>query len=862
MPSFSETVAMIFRVEADTSGAKKDLQGFESAVTHQAGAINSSLTKGFEELAGKIGISSEAATGLVQALGPVALAIGGIAVGIGAMAEGTKELLHLAEAAAEYGAQIYQASLKTGVSAESLSAWKVGAAEAGVSFEAVVRASTLLGTAMGQAAAGSEKAQGKLKDLHVTAGDVDGAMKQVFKTIADGKSETEQLALATEIFGKKVGPGLLPWIKETNGELEKQEAHMHKLGVTINDEAAEAAHNFEVTMKDLELQLGFVAKKIGFEVMPVFQRFATWLSNWLSDNQDEIAKWAHAIGVAFTYVANTILFDIDLITALVKLAKTAWEIIAHPLSPEAGLAAADELIAASAKVKADIDAQIEILRTGKTPEGPKHVREARGGTGPGGGDTDAEDAKKAADEAKKKREREREEELSAQSQHYKNLLDEAHKAYEADQKALEESFKKKDITGDEYRDQSLAKDHEYADKAQAIIEESYKTDIQGKVGTQRELVADAQRKAQTSLDKDLAASAATREKAITDASKKGNADQINAAIKHAEDLARIDKRQADTAIQALDLLHNAGLKSEIEYAREMGDLKIRELEDDRKLAQTPEEIQAIDDKIKLQKVQNEIDTNKAIHDARVKGWDDEMAAAEERAKTAVINFSPFEILKDQADDFFNHLAELAGVGATTMETLGNVAGQALGLLENAFNDVAQAIGSVVQQWVLYGNTAPGAMRKALAAALATIAAEATVRAIEAGAAALWFAAWGDYASAAQAAGSAVLWASIAGVSALVGRGIAGNTFADQTSTATGSTAGAGTQGSKSTAGGAYSGQSDQIIETGANGPGTYFVPQQTIVIKDQTGMMGKLLQWEIETNSSVRQLIVETANAS
>lgn len=100
------------------------------------------------------------------------------------------------------------------------------------------------------------------------------------------------------------------------------------------------------------------------------------------------------------------------------------------------------------------------------------------------------------------------------------------------------------------------------------------------------------------------------------------------------------------------------------------------------------------------------------------------------------------------------------------------------ILANSFFQVADAIGSTVAQWVLLGETGPAVMRKILAQALATIAAEAAVNAIKE--LALGFAMlFLNPADSAAHFTSAALWGSIAGVAAIAGRGVAGDLFKPQ-----------------------------------------------------------------------------------
>jgi hypothetical protein len=131
----------------------------------------------------------------------------------------------------------------------------------------------------------------------------------------------------------------------------------------------------------------------------------------------------------------------------------------------------------------------------------------------------------------------------------------------------------------------------------------------------------------------------------------------------------------------------------------------------------------------------------------------------------------------------DNLKEFARVLEDTVVPLGEI-------LRNTFSQVADAIGQTVANWVLLGETGPAVMRKILAQALASIAAEAAVNAVKElalGFATLFF----NPAESAAHFTAAGLWGSIAGATGLAGRRVAGDLFKSQS-------AGGGVGGSRST----------------------------------------------------------------
>jgi hypothetical protein len=126
---------------------------------------------------------------------------------------------------------------------------------------------------------------------------------------------------------------------------------------------------------------------------------------------------------------------------------------------------------------------------------------------------------------------------------------------------------------------------------------------------------------------------------------------------------------------------------------------------------------------------------------------------------------PFEKFKIDSEDIRKFAQELED----SVVPIGEI-------LANTFSQVADAIGSVVSNWVLLGETGPAVMRKILAAALASIAAEAAVNAIKMLAVGFANLAIGNFKGAGDAFISAALWGSIAGVAAIAGRAVAGDLF--------------------------------------------------------------------------------------
>lgn len=175
----------------------------------------------------------------------------------------------------------------------------------------------------------------------------------------------------------------------------------------------------------------------------------------------------------------------------------------------------------------------------------------------------------------------------------------------------------------------------------------------------------------------------------------------------------------------------------------------------------------------------------------------------------------------------------------------NIAGSMKPLSEigqQAFEGFASGIGSLVQQFVLLGTTGPAALRKLLAATLATVAAEAAVNAIKQ--LALGFGAlFLNPPAAAAHFQSAALWGAVAAATGLAGRAIAPSS---------GGTGGGGGGGGGSTS----AGQGNRVIEQGGDSRSIREQAQPQVIIiraEHSPGVVVDLVRQDFQNNGVLRQ---------
>lgn len=286
MTSGESTIGILFRIKAETDDANKKID--------ETGDKTDRLANLFSKLAGSD--VSEKLSGLTLIAGGVAAGIGAVA---GAAVAGGTALFALAEKASEAGSEIYDASQKTGLGAETLSSLKYAADEAGSSLEAISGGVTKFSKLVAEAAEGSKEAKKKIEafglDPQKAIDDLDGSLAKVFERIAKVENPIVATKMATDAFGKS-GADLIPVIKSFDGDMAGLIARAKELGVVLTDEDAAAADEFGDTLDDLKKQAGGAATQFSLGFMPAVTTAMREISGAAADNKKVWREWGEDVG--------------------------------------------------------------------------------------------------------------------------------------------------------------------------------------------------------------------------------------------------------------------------------------------------------------------------------------------------------------------------------------------------------------------------------------------------------------------------------------------------------------------------------------------------------------------------------------
>lgn len=790
----AESAGILFKIKGDSKDGVKSLDETIAALKlteKEMDAVNEHARKMGEQIGSSIKDSAQNITKAFAIIGTSAVAFGGA-------------LLKITKDTSDFGSMIYDASQKTGIGAEKLSALKVAADASGSSFEQVTAGIASFGVEVGKAAQGNDKAVETMKLLGVTSADLDTALKQAFTTIAAGTTDTEKLALATAAFGKEVGPNLIPLIKDANGNIDVMVARAKELGLTITDSAAAAADQFGDNLDALSKQLTGVGYTIGNNLMPIFNGMARDMSTWLKNNRGEVDAWATSFAVGIRKVSDTM-------AGWVKEQQ-------QPGSFMETLGTIDKWITSHSSIYA----YGERLRAQAVADQPKvgSVADLRQGDDtntrnnsvfmpndlPTEGDNELE-------KARKKREADFQKELESRSRGNALMLAGARTAFTAIQEAEEESFDKREINANEYAKRSLAHILEYTAQVEKLIANAEDIDKQQAKNPQDKLNAEKEAlNSLAALRREVAREAVDIRKNV-EAQKK---EDVAKEKKDTEDLKKAETERLDKYAE--------GVRQLMELEQQRFDAEWLHMEELRKKAEED-------------------------HD-----WISStmIVPSDSPGEGEAENNGPFASWADSWDRFVQHM-QAAAPGIK--ETLSDVGAMTVQFGEN----MMQAVGGAIEQWALYGGSVTKALRQALAAELAHIAGVATINALYATALGFMRLAELDFPAAANAFISAGIWAAVAGGAALAARAIApknenaSRAFSQQAASSTSSRADRNVDGQ----GKQYSSRPDQVMSGGIN---------STQKLEITFGLKGdgvlELLDKSVRSNGRGREIILRTVEGT
>lgn len=280
----------------------------------------------FEKLGGVL-------KGIGAAMGTAFVAVGAAAVGA------AKSLTDMTVDAAAYADDILTMSTVTGMSTESLQAYKYAAELVDVSMETLTGSMSKQVKSMASARDGSAKFVDAYAKLGVSVADGNGQLRDsetvYWETIdALGKisNETERDALAMQIFGKSARE-LNPLIAQGSEGIAALTEEAKRMGAVMSEDSLNALGKFDDSVQRLKAGAGAAKNAMGTILLPQLQTLAddgvSLLGDFtrgLNEAGGDFSKISDVIGNTIGGIADMILENlpkimevaVDIVMALIK----------------------------------------------------------------------------------------------------------------------------------------------------------------------------------------------------------------------------------------------------------------------------------------------------------------------------------------------------------------------------------------------------------------------------------------------------------------------------------------------------------------------------------------------------------------
>lgn len=739
-------------------GSVATLEGPLGGIAGRVGSVSSLMGVLSTETAGVGG----AMAGLGGPIGIAIAAVAALAVGVVGL---SKQFIDLAVSTADWQGKLFDLSQQTGVSVETLSTLDAIAETTGGSIESIAQSLVIFQGKLEEAQNSTSKAGKQFAELGISINNTEQAFRDALKALAAMEEGFRQTNDATELFGRRGGKQVLAILKETNGDIDGTTEKLRALNSLVTTDVARGSDQLNDQLKGTQRQFRGLTAQIVNESMPLIVKALQDLSRILRENRETFILLGQAIGLFLQG-------NLRLIAPAVTIASMAFEGHRRALLP---LIETYSRLAAVMQIVTNSIPNVDPNAIPAVGEPPAVL--FGGAATIGGGIARKKGLGSGRGSAVKVSEGQRL--LNQLTEEYNRLTAKSSELSRVQIVALE-------ILDSKYKGLTTSLRGQ-------ILEEAAQVDA-----ITRSIAAE---KIRMDALKSVADFIARQNDAIRDTVL--NEDEWDKQIRKLTETLTVAGVKIDDATFSIIKQNDAILKM-IALNRET-DTSIGELGSEfdglhEKLAEFIDPTGSGTDYLEWLR-----EIGQAIKDANIKEHIDALRRAQGERIEAKVGPAPppMELKKDEnrpegaMDQLFLDIEKLRTLDP---ESSGLIAVQAgVEALAGAFQGLGQAVGQVVEAWVLYGS-AGTSVRKVTAQILAGVAQQAAVKAVfelAEGFAALALAFFGLPNAGPSAAAhftAAAIYGGIAGVAAIAGRAVAGDAF----KTATGGTSSSGSRSSSST----------------------------------------------------------------
>lgn len=194
-------------------------------------------------------------------------------------------LVAAAKSAADYGDQMRDASIRTGLATQALGGIKLAADQSGTSFEELQNGLKRFSVNINAAAQGTkqqvavfERFGVSIKDAHGQIRpfqDILGDVSEKFKGMPEGVNKT---AAAVELFGKN-GASAIEFLSLGKAGLQEFQERAERLGIAVGQDFADASDKFNDSLNDIKAATQGLTVVIGNALLPAMTSLAVKITD-------------------------------------------------------------------------------------------------------------------------------------------------------------------------------------------------------------------------------------------------------------------------------------------------------------------------------------------------------------------------------------------------------------------------------------------------------------------------------------------------------------------------------------------------------------------------------------------------------
>lgn len=257
---------------------------------------------GYTGLAASRGISA------LAAVGPELLVFGGVVAALAGTAAifGALDLaaVKTAQSFGNFGDKIFKAEKETGLTARTLETLYVVSEETGKSFDTFALSTARLGANIDKGLTSKTNDAHKSLQLLATEGldiatlgakSMDEQLYSVAQALEKIPNQNDKARAASALFGKGIFQNAAAVDEFANGIIKAHEK-LDAFGLNLSDQQVQAAHDFEVALRDLGMGFEGLAVTAGKQAAPAIISALEEIGTALGFNESSWVSWGNTIG--------------------------------------------------------------------------------------------------------------------------------------------------------------------------------------------------------------------------------------------------------------------------------------------------------------------------------------------------------------------------------------------------------------------------------------------------------------------------------------------------------------------------------------------------------------------------------------